>query len=229
MSTAVDTYVLTIEDEQYPVIVESAEAERLLQSRGATADRVPARVSLRDTGDTEGHQLASFVAVDLRIDGDVEGHAFTLRFPSTEAARDFQKRLLATGAVLGVLAAGAVGLGVGQGLGQATAQSQAAPIVTTPATRDMDKELAPIAQVVPGDTSSIERGYTPSSLALQEAAESSRAIARGALAPATEATPRDMDKELAPSVTVAPRDMDKELAPPVTTTQRTVHRGAVPE
>ncbi len=203
MGTAVNTYVLTIEDEQYPVTPGNPDAERLLQSRLAEAQDLPARVSLRDGGDTEGHQLAEVVAIDLGIGDDVEGHAFTLRFPSAEAARDFEKRFATTGILLGVLAAGAVGIGAGQALSQAAVRTDVAPIVTTTATRDMDKNLAPVVEAAPRD---MDKN----------------------LAPVVEAAPRDMDKNLAPAVEAAPRDMDKNLAP-VQDSAPTSHRGAIPE
>ena len=145
MSTAISRYVLAIEDEQYPVIAESDKAERFLETRMAESDSAPARVSLRDAGDTEGHQLSTVVAIDLQIGDDVEAHTFSLRFPSSEAARDFEKRFLTTGLLIGVVAAGAVGIGVGQGLQQVTTTTSVAPI-TQAAPRDMDKELAPAVQ-----------------------------------------------------------------------------------
>src|SRR5439155_23621389 len=108
----------------------------------ADAEAVRTRVSLRDSGDTEGHsQAGNVVAITLEIEGDVEGHAFSLRFPTADAARDFEKRMLATGLLVGTIAATAVGIGVGQGIQSTVSQvSQPAPIVQAgPAARDMDK------------------------------------------------------------------------------------------
>ncbi len=158
MATIVE-YVVTLEDAQYVLVEGSEEAGRLLQDRLAGSDSIPARMMLRESGDTEGHAVSgSSVAIRVQLGDDVEAHAFSLRFPTAEAARNFEKRLLTAGVLVTVVAAGAVGVGVGQALQQPASQANAVPIVEpapAPAaagvpTRDMDKDLAPIERQVGG-------------------------------------------------------------------------------
>ncbi len=60
-----------------------------------------------DDKDVAGHATSDLLELQLWDDGDTEGHALTLRLPNAEAARDLQKKLLATGALVGVIAVGA--------------------------------------------------------------------------------------------------------------------------
>jgi hypothetical protein len=195
MSTVVDRYVIELDGDQAAVIAESEETARMLRDRLASGGPIRVRVALRDADDTEAHALtAETVPITILLEDDVEGHALSVRFPSAGAARDFEKRLVATGLLVGVVAASAVGIGVTQGLDRTTPAGAVAPIVQTAPTRDMDKELAPIVQTAP--TRDMDKE----------------------LAPIVQTAPtRDMDKELAPALQVdtsaATRDMDKELAP----------------
>jgi hypothetical protein len=207
-SSVPDQYVIKLEDVQAAVIAESQDVERLLRARLVESKGVRTRVSLRDTGDTEGHSQSNVVAITLEIEGDVEGHAFSLRFPTADAARDFEKRMLATGLLVGTIAATAVGIGVGQGIQSTVSQlSQPAPIVQAgPATRDMDKLSAPIVQTGPAtrDMDKLSAPIAPP--ATRDMDKLSSPIVQ--TGPAT----RDMDKDL--SVPTPTRDMDKDLSTP---------------
>jgi hypothetical protein len=85
----------------------------LLASAGSTHLRLTAEKDERkaDDDDVEGHGMRT--SVQIRIADDVEGHAFTLRLPNAEAARDLQKKLVATGALAGVIVVGATVASVG--------------------------------------------------------------------------------------------------------------------
>jgi hypothetical protein len=65
------------------------------------------RISADDSADVEGHGLSTTVNLRLFDEDDVEGHALSLRLPNAEAARDLQRKLLATG-VAGLIVVGAV-------------------------------------------------------------------------------------------------------------------------
>jgi hypothetical protein len=85
------------------------------------AERQQMRVQIDPTeeGDTEGHVLATKALVSLRLlddEDDTEGHAISVHFPTAEAARDFRKKLMLTGAIVGSVTI--AGLGVGAGLSQ---------------------------------------------------------------------------------------------------------------
>jgi len=103
------------------------------------------QLRLTEDGDVSGHAIDAVVG--LRASGDdTEGQAFTLRLPNAEAARDLQKRLLATGALVGVIVVGAA---VSQAIPTTSVQPQAAPLPAplsaNPAMRDRDA-----AGVAPG-------------------------------------------------------------------------------
>jgi hypothetical protein len=214
-SSVPDQYVIKLEDGQAAVIAESQDVERLLRARLVESKGVRTRVSLRDTGDTEGHSQSNVVAITLEIEGDVEGHAFSLRFPTADAARDFEKRMLATGLLVGTIAATAVGIGVGQGIQSTVSQlSQPAPIVQAgPATRDMDKLSAPIVQTGPAtrDMDKLSAPIVQTGPATRDMDKLSAPIVQ--TGPAT----RDMDKLSAPIAPPATRDMDKLSSPIVQT------------
>jgi hypothetical protein len=95
-----------------------------------TTDEADVDVKAGDD-DVEGHGLRT--SVQVRIADDVEGHAFTLRLPNAEAARDLQKKLVATGALAGVIVVGATVASVGvPDLGVGAAPGAAlAPITQT--------------------------------------------------------------------------------------------------
>jgi hypothetical protein len=88
------------------------EVEGLLTARAQDLLNAADRTNLRLTEeasdeDVEGHGGGGRSTMVMRISDDVEGHAFTLRLPSAEAARDLQTKLLATGALVGVVVVGA--------------------------------------------------------------------------------------------------------------------------
>ncbi len=116
------------------------------------------KVRVRSDGkDVSGHAMSDTVGVIIYGDDDTEGHALTLRLPNTEAARDLQKKLLATGALVGVIVAGvgvaqvAPNLSIGQssdagasavsrsiGWDEAHGQGRAAPSVAGTQAGDFD-------------------------------------------------------------------------------------------
>ena len=149
MSTAIaDQFIVELDDGQEAVIAETVEAERLLRARLPEGDNLRTRIAISGGHDVEGHAASSdTVAVTLEIEGDTEGHALSLRFPTPQAARDFEKRMLATGVLVGTIAVGAVGISLAQSATQTAVGRAAQPAVVAPiaAPRDMDKELAPIA------------------------------------------------------------------------------------
>ncbi len=67
----------------------------------------PLRIAL-EKAEVEGHQLSSFVQLIITGPDDTEGHALSLRLPNARAARDLERRLLATGALVGIVVVGAV-------------------------------------------------------------------------------------------------------------------------
>jgi len=70
-----------------------------------------------DDLDVTGHAMADTVSVWVAGPDDVSGHALALRLPSAQAAREFQLKLIAGGALAIVLATGAVVTQVGPGIG----------------------------------------------------------------------------------------------------------------
>jgi hypothetical protein len=197
-STVAEQYVINLEDGQAAVIAESEEARELLRRRLAESDKVQARVALRDTGDTEGHSAASnVVAITLDLDDDTEGHALSLRFPTAEAARDFEKRMLTTGLLVGTIAATAIGVGVGVGVQNITSQAAPAPIVqTAPTVRDMDRDIsAPIVQTAPTVRD------TDRTITIPQTAPTVRDTDRNITTPQTAPTVRDTDRDLSDPAT----------------------------
>jgi hypothetical protein len=75
------------------------------------------RIRMSEDADTEGHALATSVAVIAADEDDTEGHAFTLHFPSVQDANDFRRKLLAAGVLTATIAVSAAG---GAALGSAT-------------------------------------------------------------------------------------------------------------
>ncbi|HYM82600.1 MAG TPA: hypothetical protein VEY67_00420 [Candidatus Dormibacteraeota bacterium] len=226
MTTAVEPYVLTIEDEQLPVLANSDDVERSLLGRLAVAASIPTRVLLRDPSDTEGHRLETDVAVVLQIGDDVEGHAFSLRFPNAGAAREFEKRILTAGLLTGVIAAGVVGVGIGPSVQRATAPATANAPVAWTVSRDMDKALATSVTATARDLdrelaapAAATRDLDKSLAVSGAPASSTRDLDRELAAPA--AATRDLDKSLAVSGAPASstRDLDRELAAPAAATR----------
>lgn len=104
----------------------SPESEARL--RVLVAERGPElRVRLAAPADLEvtGHQLSTAVlALNVVDDDDTEGHAISLHFPSAEDAKEFERRLLATGAIVGTLVIAGGGLALSQALPDATPSTQ---------------------------------------------------------------------------------------------------------
>ena len=87
-----------------------AVAERVARLLAA-GDNPRIQMDLPADVDTGGHAISDVLTADLRLldDDDVIGHAISVRLPNAQAARDFQMRMLATGALVGTLAVAAVG------------------------------------------------------------------------------------------------------------------------
>jgi hypothetical protein len=99
----------------------SEETIRDLLSR---AGGVSVRIEPFEEDDTVGHAATDALEVVVRIEDDTEGHAMSLRFPTAGEARDFQRRLLATGAIAATIVVGAAAI---QMTSQDAAQQAGAP------------------------------------------------------------------------------------------------------
>jgi hypothetical protein len=104
----------------------SPESEARL--RALVAERGPElRIRLAAPADLEvtGHQLSTAtLAVNVVDEDDTEGHAISLHFPRAEEAKEFERRLLATGAIVGTLVIAGGGLALSQALPDATRSTQ---------------------------------------------------------------------------------------------------------
>lgn len=103
---------------------------------GDPASRTGLSIRAIEPADTAGHVLASdTVTVSIRLEDDLEGHTMTLRLPSPEEARRFQKRLLISGLLAASIVVGAAGaeLATQQGRGAAVP----GPAITVPAARSV--------------------------------------------------------------------------------------------
>ena len=119
--------------------------------KSAFAGKAALEVELRpsEEDDVRAHAVDGGVLVVVTIGGgeddDVEGHAMSLRFPSMEAARDFERRLLATGLIAGTVAVSIIGVGVTSqshtGVGSAVAPlaGDAPTVQYAPTARDTDR------------------------------------------------------------------------------------------
>jgi len=119
--------------------------------KSAMAGKAALEVQLRpsEEDDVRAHAVDGGVLVRVTIGGgeddDVEGHAMSLHFPSMEAARDFERRLLATGLIAGTVAVSIIGVGVTSqshtGIGSITAPlaGDAPTVQYAPAARDTDR------------------------------------------------------------------------------------------
>ena len=67
----------------------------------------PVHIAL-ESDEVEGHELSSLVRLTIAGPDDTEGHALSLRLPDARTARDLERRLLATGVLVGVVVVGAV-------------------------------------------------------------------------------------------------------------------------
>jgi hypothetical protein len=101
--------------------------------RKAVKSPKPLRVKAAAPADTAGHALANdTLAVSITLEGDVEGHTMTLRLPSAQEAREFQKRLLIAGVLAASIVAGAAGANLAMQQ-QVQAVPQAGPAITVSA------------------------------------------------------------------------------------------------
>jgi hypothetical protein len=119
--------------------------------KSAMAGKAALEVQLRpsEDDDVRAHAADGGVVVVVTIGGgeddDVEGHAMSLHFPSMEAARDFERRLLATGLIAGTVAVSIVGVGINSqthtGIGSAIAPiaGDAPTVQYAPTARDTDR------------------------------------------------------------------------------------------
>jgi hypothetical protein len=98
--------------------------------RALVAERGPAlriRLHAPTDFDVSGHQLnATPLTLDVVDEDDTEGHTISLHFPRVQDAKQFEQRLIATGAIVGTLVIGGSGLALSQALPDAS---------TTPSTQ----------------------------------------------------------------------------------------------
>lgn len=127
-------------------------AETWLKSAMAGKQAIQVELRPSEDDDVRAH-LGSDQSVVVTVvykggeDDDVEGHAMSLHFPSVEAARDFERKLLATGLIAGTVAISIVGVNTAnQQLGSAAgagAVAGSAPVVQyAPPAHDMDHTLS---------------------------------------------------------------------------------------
>jgi hypothetical protein len=91
------------------------------------------RVRATEPPDTSGHAMATdTITVSVRQEDDLEGHTMTLRFPSAEDAKRFQKRLVITGVLAASLVVGVAGAELASQQSQAAAPA-AGPAITVQA------------------------------------------------------------------------------------------------
>ena len=119
--------------------------------KSAIAGKAAVEVQLRPAEDDVRAHAADDGGVYVVVtigggdDDDVEGHAMSLHFPSMEAARDFERRLLATGLIAGTVAVSIVGVGLSSqthtGIGSAIAPlaGDAPTAQYAPTARDTDR------------------------------------------------------------------------------------------
>ena len=113
--------------------------------RALLAERGPAlRIRLHSPADFDvsGHQLnATSLTLDVLDEDDTEGHTISLHFPKVQDAKQFEQRLIATGAIVGTLVIGGSGLALSQALPDAGAtpsmQAQVESTTAGQSTRDL--------------------------------------------------------------------------------------------
>jgi hypothetical protein len=102
------------------------------------AERGPAvRIRLRPAADfsVSGHQLtAPSLTLELLTEDDTEGHTISLHFPKWEDAREFERRLIATGAIVGTMVIAGGGLALSQAQPDAGATTSTGVQVESPST-----------------------------------------------------------------------------------------------
>jgi hypothetical protein len=101
----------------------SSESEARL--RALVAERGPAlRIRLEAPADFDvtGHALdATSLILHVVDEDDTEGHAISLHFPRVEEAKQFQQRMIMTGAIVGTMVIAGSGLALSQALPDARA------------------------------------------------------------------------------------------------------------
>jgi len=172
--------------------------------KSAMAGKAAIEVQLRpsEEDDVRAHAVDGGVLVRVTIGGgeddDVEGHAMSLHFPSMEAARDFERRLLATGLIAGTVAVSIVGVGVssqthtGAGSISAPLAGDAPTVQYAPTARDTDRGdlSAPVFTIQTGSGEHI---------GLTEAAAGAAAATTAQYAPAVRDTDRGDLGAIAPT------------------------------
>ncbi|HLA16579.1 MAG TPA: hypothetical protein VJZ72_06720 [Candidatus Limnocylindrales bacterium] len=102
---AANTLTLRLDDGTDIVAMVVSDIEAPLAELLASGDELRLRA---DDLDVSGHAMADTVSVWVAGPDDVSGHALALRLPSAQAARAFQLKLIAGGAIAVVLATGAI-------------------------------------------------------------------------------------------------------------------------
>jgi hypothetical protein len=126
------------------------------------------RIRAAEPSDTSGHAMAAdTITVSVRQEDDLEGHTMTLRFPSAEEAKRFQKRLIITGALAASLVVGAAGVQLASQQGT-NVVPQAGPAVVAPAAVPAP---APLDSMKPGNIDARLRDstFTAPSVAVPDA------------------------------------------------------------
>jgi hypothetical protein len=158
---AADPITLRLDDGTDVVVLVDGEMNDSLAELLSSGDQLRLRA---DDLDVTGHGPANVVTVWVAGPDDVEGHALALRLPNAEAARDFQRKLIAGGAIALVVAGGAVATQAVTGdlVGGQDSQTTVSTMAVHPgATREHLRTDAPIttsAQAVhPGDSKDVLR------------------------------------------------------------------------
>jgi hypothetical protein len=154
---AADPITLRLDDGTDILVLVDGEIDDQIAALLSSGDQLRLRA---DDLDVTGHGPSNVVSVWIAGPDDVSGHALALRLPNAEAAREFQRKLIAGGAIALVVAGGAV---TAQSLQSGAIQGQDSSATTISAmavhpgeTRDTLRTDAPMttsAQAVdPGET-----------------------------------------------------------------------------
>jgi hypothetical protein len=102
---AADPITLRLDDGTDILVLVDGEMDDQIAALLSSGDQLRLRA---DDLDVSGHGPSNVVSVWIAGPDDVTGHALALRLPSAEAAREFQRKLIAGGAIALVVAGGAV-------------------------------------------------------------------------------------------------------------------------
>jgi hypothetical protein len=106
------------------------------------------RIRAAEPADTSGHEMAAdTITVSVRQEDDLEGHTMTLRFPTVDEAKRFQKRLIISGALAASLVVGVAGAQLAT-QGQAAAPA-AGPAITVQAPAVQAPALEQVGPISP--------------------------------------------------------------------------------